>query len=137
LKTWLLDTGPFVAYLDRSDPAHVRTAAVWDSFRGQLATTSAVITESMHLITETVEGPGLMAELVVASGVVIHDYTQPPSLRAAAELMKKYADTPMDFADATLVLLADDLGVRDILTLDRRGFTVFRTRTRRSFQLLP
>ena len=48
--------------------------------------------------------------------------------------MEKYADTPMDFADATLVLLAEALGQNEILTLDRRGFTVFRTRRGRQFR---
>ena len=48
--------------------------------------------------------------------------------------MEKYADTPMDFADATLVLLAEALGQSEILTLDRRGFSVFRTRRGRPFR---
>jgi predicted nucleic acid-binding protein len=40
----------------------------------------------------------------------------------------------MDFADATLVLLAEALGQHEILTLDRRGFSVFRTRRGRPFR---
>jgi predicted nucleic acid-binding protein len=51
-------------------------------------------------------------------------------------LMEKYSDTPMDFADATLVLLADALQVRDILTLGRRGFSAYRTRKPHAFRLL-
>ena len=50
--------------------------------------------------------------------------------------MQKYADTPMDFADATLVLLAEALDLRDVLTLDRRGFSTYRTRRRRSLGLV-
>jgi hypothetical protein len=50
--------------------------------------------------------------------------------------MDKYADPPMDYADATLVLLAERLGFYDILTLDWRGFTAFRTRDGRSFNLV-
>jgi hypothetical protein len=45
--------------------------------------------------------------------------------------MEKYSDTPMDFADATLVLLAEALGIEDTLTLDRRGFATYRTRNGR------
>jgi predicted nucleic acid-binding protein len=41
--------------------------------------------------------------------------------------MRKYSDTPMDFADAALVLLAEAIGILDILTLDRRGFSTYRT----------
>ena len=51
--------------------------------------------------------------------------------------MEQYAETPMDFADATLVLLADDLDVRRIFTLDRRGFSTYRTRSRKAFQVVP
>lgn len=48
--------------------------------------------------------------------------------------MKKYADTPMDFADATLLLLAEALKVKNVLTLDRRGFSAFRTRRNRGLR---
>jgi predicted nucleic acid-binding protein len=50
--------------------------------------------------------------------------------------MHQYRDTPMDFADATLVLLAEALSVSEILTLDRRGFATYRTRRRRHFRLI-
>lgn len=50
--------------------------------------------------------------------------------------MKQYRDTPMDFADATLVLLAEELGLLDILTLDRRGFSTYRIGRGRAFRLV-
>jgi predicted nucleic acid-binding protein len=136
LKTWLVDTGPLVAYLDRNDPEHGRVVPVWNSFAGRLGTTSAVITEAMQLLAGTASGPDLLAELVLRSGMEVMDLCQPRSLREAARLMAKYVDTPMDFADVTLVLLAEALGVNEILTLDRRGFTVFRIRQRQPFRLL-
>jgi predicted nucleic acid-binding protein len=60
----------------------------------------------------------------------------PPQILAAATLMRKYADTPMDLADATLVALSEALDVFDILTLDRRGFTTYRTSAGRRFRLV-
>jgi uncharacterized protein len=134
MRTWLVDTGPLVSYLDARDPFHEAVAHRLDSFTGGLATTSAVITESMHFLSDVSSGPRLLAELVRASGVSIFDLCQPPELDAAATLMEKYADTPMDFADATLVLLAEALGQHEILTLDRRGFSAFRTRRGRPFR---
>jgi predicted nucleic acid-binding protein len=130
VKAWLLDTGPLVAYLDSRDPSHVQVAACWDAFRGRLVTTSAVITEAMYFVSSDRRGPGHLAELVVAAGIDVYDLCGGPELREAAALMEKYADTPMDFADATVVLLAEALDVRDVLTLDRRGFSVYRTRKR-------
>jgi predicted nucleic acid-binding protein len=50
--------------------------------------------------------------------------------------MEKYRDTPMDFADATLVMAADGVAVTDILTLDRRGFSTYRTAKRKPFRMI-
>ena len=135
MKTWLLDTGPIVAYLDADDDAHEDVAACLSGFRGRLATTGAVITEAMHFVSCVADGPALVAELAATSGVKIYDLCQVPEITSAVSLMKKYADLPMDFADATLVLLGEALDVRDILTLDARGFTVFRDRRGRPFRL--
>jgi predicted nucleic acid-binding protein len=134
VKTWLVDTGPLVAYLDARDPVHTRVAAEWDAFTGGLATTSAVITEAMHFVAATAKGPSHLAALVAGSEMDVYDLTRPPELHEAAALMEKYADTPMDFADATLVLLSEALGLEDILTLDRRGFSVYRTRNGRALR---
>lgn len=68
--------------------------------------------------------------------MAIPDVSQPGDLDLAVRLMERYADTPMDFADATLVVLSDVLGVQDILTLDRRGFSTYRTLEGRPFRLV-
>jgi predicted nucleic acid-binding protein len=64
--------------------------------------------------------------------------TQPRfSLRSLLRLMSKYRDTPMDFPDATLVWTAEQTGIEQILTLDRRGFSTYRFgKTQRSKLLL-
>ena len=136
MKTWLLDTGPLVAYLDSADPAHDAVASRLEDFAGELVTTNAVITEAMHFVSESRDGARLLAEFVSASGTEVYDLCRPPELLEAAALMEKYADTPMDFADATLVLLAEALDVRDVFTLDRRGFSAYRTRQRRAMRLV-
>jgi len=95
---------------------------------------SAVITEAMHFVSASPSGARHLADLVAASGMEVYDLSRPPELHEAASLMDKYADTPMDFADATLILLAEALQVLDILTLDRRGFSTYRTRNRHAFR---
>ena len=136
MRTWLLDTGPLVAYLDAGDDAHEEVAASLNEFSGLLATTSAVITEAMHLVGERRDGPRTLAAFVAASGAEVYDLCRAPELHEAALLMEKYSDTPMDFADATLVLLGEGLEVHEVLTLDRRGFSAYRTRRRRGFELV-
>ena len=50
----------------------------------------------------------------------------PPDFRAVEKLTRKYSDQPMDFADASVVLLAMRAGVKEILTADERDFSVYR-----------
>lgn len=135
MKIRLVDTGPIVAYLDGDDPAHSEVVACWDPFPGRLATTSAVITEAMHFLGAHREGPRHLAALAEAAALEVYDLCTPPDLHEAATLMERYADTPMDFADATLLLLAEALEVDEILTLDRRGFSAYRTRDGRPLRL--
>jgi predicted nucleic acid-binding protein len=59
------------------------------------------------------------------------------SLRRCKALIRKYQDLPMDFADATLVVLAEDLGTDLVFTTDRRDFEVYRAGGHRPFQILP
>jgi predicted nucleic acid-binding protein len=59
------------------------------------------------------------------------------SLSRALHLMEKYQDIPMDFGDATLVVLAEDTGIEEIFTLDVKGFSAYRIRGRKGFRLWP
>jgi predicted nucleic acid-binding protein len=136
LRAWILDTGPLVAYLSAADKSHSHVAARLDAFTGQLFTTSAVIGEAMYLLSSVRRGPALLAEFVAESGIQILDFSQADELAEAARRMEKYADLPMDYADATLVLLAERLRVFEVLTLDRRGFSVFRSSQGKTFSLV-
>jgi predicted nucleic acid-binding protein len=134
--TWLLDTGPLVCYLIADEPAHQKVSARLNGFDGQLVTTSAVVTEAMHFVARAPGGPRVLAQFLDASTTQTYDFSRSGDLRAAVSLMEKYSDVPMDFADATLLLLAEGLQVEDVLTLDRRGFSAFRTRQGRPLRLV-
>lgn len=136
VNLWLVDTGPLVAYLDASDPDHEQVSAVMDGFSGRSVTTPAVITEAMYFLGTARGGARALATLVDRSAMTVYDTCQPPDLREAARLMERYSDTPMDFADATLVLLAEVLEIVEVLTLDRRGFSAYRTSEGRGFRLV-
>jgi predicted nucleic acid-binding protein len=136
LRTWLLDTGPLVAYLISRDRDHEQVSRVFGAFSGRMFSTAAVITEAMYFLARFPEGASALADLVTKSGILVLDACQPSDIRSAARLMHRYRDARMDFADATLVLVADVLGVTDILTLDRRGFSTFRTSDGKPFNLV-
>jgi hypothetical protein len=69
-----------------------------------------------------------LSEFISAANLEIFECTGAAEFHSAVKLMDRYRDTPMDFADATLVLLAEDIAVPDVLTLDRRGFRTNRRR---------
>lgn len=136
MKRWLLDTGPLVAYLDAADPAHAPVVARLDGFTGRLLTSSSVVTEAMHFVGAAPAGPRLLTDFLSASGTEVFDFTGPAGLREAVALMERFANVPAGFADATLLLLAEETATYDVLTLDRRGFSTYRTRNGKALRLV-
>jgi len=132
----LMDTGPLVAYLDVHDPEHRLVAEVLEQYAGTLCTTGAVVTEAMHLVSGNSHGPSTLAAFFEESQVKIYDCFGYAELKMAVSLMGQYHNLPMDFADATLILLSEQLACTDIFTLDRRGFKTFRTPSKRGFRLM-
>lgn len=91
----------------------------------------------MHLVSNDAHGPAVLVEFLESSRTEIHELARMADLNRAVALMRKYHDTPMDFADATLVLQAENLKVTDVCTLDRRGFSIYRTSAGKRFNLVP
>ncbi len=132
----ILDTGPFVALVDRSETRHRDCVATLESWAGSVVTTEAVLTETLYLVGPSWHAQRTCLELILRGAVLL----VPPSLeslRRVSTLMEKYADLPMDYADATLVVLAEDLDSDQVFTLDRQDFSIFRRHGSRSFRLLP
>jgi predicted nucleic acid-binding protein len=132
----LVDTGPLVALFDPSDSERSRCEAELARLkRNRLVTSIAVITEATQLLDFSTAAQSALLAAIAAGMVEVLTFER-LDLARAAELMRKYHDLPMDFADATLVLLAERLDTTDIFTLDRRDFGVYRV-GRRRFQLRP
>jgi len=73
----------------------------------------------------------LVAENVTLETVTFAD------LERVLQILDTYADTRLDFVDATIVALAERLGITRILTLDRRDFTIIRPQHTSYFEILP
>jgi uncharacterized protein len=126
VQSIIVDTGPLVAWFNPNDRDHER-ADQWLSRHGarySRHTTLAVVTETLHLLDAT-DAQVALLEWIGAGGLTLH-CVENQHLREMAPRIRRYASTPMDFADATVLWLADRLGTRSILTLDNRGFSVFR-----------
>src|SRR4030042_5001430 len=100
----LLDTGAFVALLDRSEKNHRQCVGFFSSFSGEIFTTEPVLTEAMYLLGPSVRAQRACIEFLLKGGAILVPQS-PASLERAAVLMTKYETIPMDFADATLVVL--------------------------------
>ena len=131
----LCDAGPLIALFDSSDSFHDRCHAALDAFAGRFITTWAVLTEAFYFVDHP-EGRRLLWNFVLSGVLRIEDIAG-NDLATMRVLMEQYADLPMDFADASLVVLAERLRLFKIFTLDRRGFSVFRPRNAETFEIFP
>ena len=132
----LIDTGALLALLDRTDGWHRACAEAFQQLRLPLATSEAVLTELFHLVGDsTVEMEG--AWRLVRSGAVVLLAVEHAELDAVYALMSRYADRPMDFADATLVYLAKREGLSTVFTVDHDDFEIYRIEGRRRFRVVP
>ena len=132
----LLDTGALVSILDRTQRYHHKCRRVFDAWQGVVVSTEAVLTEATHLLAGVQGGRTSCVDFFVQGGAVLIPSTT-SSLRRVRELLEKYADLPMDFADGTLVALAEELDTTTIFTTDRTDFSVYRVNGRRHFRVLP
>lgn len=132
----LLDTGPFVALVDRSEARHDDCVAALENWTGVVITTEAVITETLYLVGPDWRAQKTCLEFLTRGAFQLVPSSQ-ASLKRVSVLMDRYRNVPMDFADATLVALGEEMETGWIFTLDRRGFSTFRMNRNRAFQIIP
>ncbi len=119
----LVDAGPLIALVDRSDKHHRRVTSYLRRFDGVLLTTWPVMAEACHFMPEHTQIAFLRWAEAGGLGVMEMDHS---ALATLADWKEKYADLPMDLADASLVWLAQQTGVLGILTIDLKDFAVYR-----------
>ena len=132
----LIDTGALLALLDRTDGWHRACAEAFQQLRLPLATSEAVLTELFHLIGDSTYEMEAAWRLV-RSGAVVLLPIEHAELDAVHALMSRYADRPVDFADATLVYLAKREGLSTVFTVDHADFETYRIEGRRRFRVVP
>lgn len=126
MKSVVVDSGFLIGLFDETDPLHGRCRAFLRDYRGRFLTTEAVLTEALALLSHVQQMRCLdwLGDAAQA-GLLLVD-REPLDFRAIEKLARKYSDQPMDFADASVVLLATRSGVREVLTADRRDFAAYR-----------
>jgi uncharacterized protein len=133
----LADTGFFIALGNNGDRYHSRAIQVISTLKEPLITTYPVITETSYILARDA-GLAVQFEFLteVANGTFpVFDF-QRQHLFRMVELMRRYANLPMDLADASLVVLAEHFGHGKILTCDRRDFSIYRWNNNNLFENL-
>jgi predicted nucleic acid-binding protein len=132
----LLDTGAALAILNQRDPWHTLCVETLGQLRFPLLTSEAVLTELFHLFGRF-RSDTESAWTFIRSGALTLATIAEDELPRLHALMNRYADHPMDFADATLVYLAERESISTIFTVDHADFSTYRIAGRRRFRVLP
>jgi predicted nucleic acid-binding protein len=132
----LVDAGPLVALIDRSDFSHQRCVDALATLRDPLGTVWPAFTEAMYLVRSSARAQRALWDVINSVGIRFLQIglDDCPRMR---ELMWQYRDLPMDLADAALVRVAEREDLRRIFTVDRRDFEIYRPHRFGRFQILP
>ena len=120
----ILDTGPWVALID-----HTECVQWLKNFSGTLYSTEAVLTEVLYILNFSITARCAALDFVLESVVEIVP-SSAGSLKKTKKLMKK-------FADATIVCLAAETGMQNVVTFDRKDFAVYKLPGKKSFTIMP
>jgi uncharacterized protein len=127
----VVDAGPLIALFDRDDRYHRRAVEFVRGCEARLITNLPVITEAAFLLRFSVEAQRDL--LIWTHRAVEIDSATSADLPRIATLLDKYRDLPADFADASLVALAERSHILQIASVDK-DFTVYRALGKRAFE---
>ncbi len=131
-RTVLIDTGPVVAALRKRDRHHEWARAHFAAATEPFATCEAVVSESLFLLEGAREGKEALCGLL-ERGIIVVSFSLEAEMEETLRLIRRYRDTPMSFADACLVRMAELENRATVLTTDS-DFRIYRKNSR---QVIP
>ena len=129
----LIDSGPLIALFDADDKHHKKAVNFVRENKLPLVTTLASIIETLHLLDFNRNAQIDFLDWISKGAVEVRNI-EVPAFNRLRDLTIKYKDLPMDFADACLVYLAEELNIIKIATIDR-DFTIYRIKNKKKFEL--
>jgi len=121
----IIDTGSLVALFDPQDPDHKPCHRVLEEITSPLCCTEAVLTEVLHMLDAGSRGVQGVKEFILNEYFYLCPLTHDENMRCF-DLMEKYNDLAMDFADGSLVVVAERLNISKIFTLNFKDFSAYR-----------
>ena len=139
MQNVIANSGPLGVLLNKRDQFHARAVVFFPVYGAALRcrTTWGVVSEVMYFLDFNVDAQGDSLDWVHAGharGLMTITALDPTDLPGLSKLVRKYADRPMDLADASLVWLANKTDITDIITVDRADFSLYRTNKRKAFR---
>ena len=134
MATVIVDAGPLVAYLRRSDSDHEWAKRIFNSLTEPLVTCDAALSEAFFLLQEIHGGTEQLLTLL-ERGIVVSCFDSGAELSEVARLLRKYANVPMSLADACLVRMAELERASMVFTLDA-DFRIYRKNRRQAISLI-
>ena len=134
----LVDAGPLIAAANRHDHHHDRCVRMLLDARSPRLVSGLVIAEVCYMLAR--DGGAAQEAAFLRSfgtGFLTAAELTPADLTRAAELVEQYADLPLGGTDASVVALAERLGITQVATLDTRHFRVVRPQHVTALILLP
>ncbi len=137
INSVMADTGFVVALLNRSDAMHSIVTTVYIQQK-QILLPQTVLAELAYLVGRNASVATVVAFLqgLSASRFRLVALTDQDVIRVA-EILDEYADSRIDFVDASVMAIAERYGIKKIFTLDQRDFRLFRPKHCNSFEILP
>jgi len=123
----ICDTGPLVAYLNRNDPYHTWAMSVMKQVPAPLLTCEAVLTEAAYFLRDDRVDVEPLFKLVERKLVTL-DFDLSSHWPRVRALMKRWEQ--MDLADASIVVMSELHAKAQVLTIDRRDFSIYRRNDR-------
>ena len=125
MRSTLIDAGPVIALFDRGDKYHNRIVDFIKQESFHLISTWPVITEASYMLDFDNRAQISLLQWIFRGGLELAQMDA-AGIQRIIDLTKKYNDVPMDLADATLIVAAETLGIREIISI-ANDFYIYRT----------
>jgi predicted nucleic acid-binding protein len=128
VKNTLIDAGPLIALFNKNDKYHEKIKEFIKNYKGLLTTSWPVITEVCHMLDFNINAQIDFLKWIKLGGLKVEDI-ETEEIDKIIKLSEKYSDIPMDLADATLIIISERLGIKEIITIDS-DYYIYRTTER-------
>ena len=132
----IADTSGIIAFLDQDDEHHNSVVDIVTNY--ELIVPATILPEIDYLATKYLGEKVARTFLEdLEEGYLTYLSLQLSHITEATKIMEKYKGFPLGLVDASLVVIAENYGIKRILTLDRRHFNAIKVTNIPYLELLP